>query len=159
MQFQFVSFAWYWGLIGSLFFTGILLIHHFFGPGPDIRDENGKRKKIPAEYRTFMIIEMLALVSIILGCATMAIVQLKSVNSEAGAIAQFAAGYSVLFIINLWDLVVIDWALVVRFRPKSIELPDTPYFNTMKPHVLGRLAGNLYMLPLAGIAYLIARII
>jgi len=154
-----VNSTWLWGLIGSLLFTSMLLIHHFFGPGPDIRDEHGKRRKIAPEYRTFVAVEMVVLISIILGCAAVAIVQFRSAVPDAGVIMQVATGYIVLLIINLWDLIVIDWALVVRFRPKSIELPDTPYFTTMKPHVLGWLAGNVYMLPFAGIAYLISRMI
>ena len=54
--------------------------------------------------------------------------------------------YAVLWFVNLWDLVVIDWMLVVRFRPAFLELPDTPYFNEVKPHVVGWVKGNLIIL-------------
>lgn len=148
-----VNSAWFWGLMGSLVFTGILLIHHFYGPGPDTHDEHGKKTKVDPEYRTFVVVELIVMISTMLVFASLAINQLRSTVSDSGALMQIAAGYTVLWIINLWDLIVIDWALVIRFRPKSIELPDTVYYTSMKPHFLGWLAGHLYMLPIAGIAY------
>ena len=148
--------TWLTGLSGSLAFTGMLLVHHFFGPGPDVRDERGK-KVIPKEYRTFVIVEMVIVVSVLLFAATRGILEFREAVGESSIYTQLAAGYLVLWIINLWDLIVIDWALVVRFRPRWLDVPDTPYFNTMKPHVQGWLAGHLYMIPVAGIAYFISR--
>jgi len=150
--------AWRWGLIGSVAFTGMLIIHHFYGPGPDVRDENGK-KQIPPEFRVFVAIEMLLIVTIMLGTAIVAIISLRSSWPESLILDQILTGYAVLWIINLWDLVVIDWALVVRFRPKWLEVPDTPYFNTMMPHVTGWLLGNLYMIPFAVLAWWLSTVL
>jgi len=157
MVIQLLKAAWLPGLIGSILFTGLLLIHHFFGPGPDIRDEKGKRK-FPKEFRTFVVIEFTLLIVMMLSLAAVSVSQFQNAVPEASVIMQIAAGYLVLWIINLWDLIVIDWVLVVRFRPKQIELPDTVYFTTMKPHVLDWLGGNVYIVPFAGVAYLLARL-
>ena len=56
------------GLLFSLLFTVILFIHHFYGPGPDVRDEAGK-KVIPPEFKRFVITEMIVLVALMLGFA------------------------------------------------------------------------------------------
>lgn len=42
---------------------------------------------------------------------------------------QIAAGYAVPWIISLWHHVVIDWAVVVRFRSKQIQLPDVYHLS------------------------------
>lgn len=140
------------GLLLSLCFTGMLLIHHFFGPGPDIRDAEGK-KVIPPEYRTFVIIEMVFLIGMILGFGMWANATLANrIDTTATFWLFVMQSYAVYWLVNLWDLVVIDWGLVVRFRPSFLELPDEPYFNTMRPHVTGWLLGHLYVLPLAAIA-------
>ncbi|MDA1029147.1 MAG: hypothetical protein O3B41_08870 [Bacteroidetes bacterium] len=152
---QIIEASWLWGLIASILFTGILIVHHVWGPGPKVRDENGKRQKVEPRYRTILGLEMLAMVSSTLVCAFLAIDQLLLTHPDAGALTQFGTAYSVFFIINLWDLVVIDWALVVRFRPKWLILPDTAYFNTVSPHAKGWVVGNLYILPIAGLAYLL----
>jgi hypothetical protein len=59
-------------------------------------------------------------------------------------VVQFSFGqmwglaYAIFFLANLYDLVVLDYILVVKHRPSFITgLPDTPYYTTMKPHVQG----------------------
>lgn len=157
MIIQLLKAAWLPGLIGSILFTGFLLIHHFYGPGPNTRDENGKRK-FPKEFRTFVAVEFTGLIVMMLSLATFSVSQFQNAVPEAGAIMQISAAYVVLWIINLWDLIVIDWVLVVRFRPKQIVLPDTPYFTTMKPHVFGWFGGNVYIVPFAVVAYLLTHL-
>ena len=47
-------------------------------------------------------------------------------------------------LVNLYDLVVLDYTLVVRHRPAFIKgLPDTAYYTTMKPHLQGFARGLL----------------
>ena len=157
MLIQIIDAAWLWGLIGCILFTGMLIIHHNWGPGPTVRDEEGNRQKIAPEFRVFVAIEMIVIVSILLVCSTMAIERFQIVNVGGGNVLKFLIAYCTLFLINLWDLVVIDWALVVRFRPRSLVLPDTRYFNSMKPHLKGWIVGNLYMLPFAGLALVISK--
>ncbi len=134
------------GLLFSLLFTVILFIHHFYGPGPDVRDEAGK-KVIPPEFKRFVITEMIVLVALMLGFAFWANLTLSHQLQESPSFFWLVVqSYGVLWFVNLWDLVVIDWILVVRFRPGFLELPDTPYFNQMKPHMIGWLKGNFIIL-------------
>ena len=154
MLIEIIDAAWFWGLMGSVLFTGMLVVHHIWGPGPKVRDEEGNRQRIAPEFRVFVAIEMIVIVSILLVSSMFAIERLQILNEGAGNVFKFSVAYCTLFIINLWDFVVIDWVLVVRFRPESLVWPDTPYFNTVKPHLTGWLVGNFYMLPIAGIALL-----
>lgn len=150
--------SWLLGLIASLLFTGLLLVHHFFGPGPDVRDERGK-KQIPREYRTFVIVEMIAIITLLVGASSLGVIRLAELSPGAGVMPQIAAAYLVLWIVNLWDLVVIDWALLIRFRPRWLIVPETDYYTLVRPHFMGWLAGHLYMIPLAILAWWVSRLL
>ena len=134
------------GLLFSLLFTALLFIHHFYGPGPEVRDERGK-KVIPPEFKRFVITETIVLVVLMIGFGLWANLTLAAQMQESPSFLTYLAQcYAVLWIVNLWDLVVIDWILVVRFRPAFLELPDTPYFNQIRPHLIGWFKGHLFIL-------------
>ena len=148
--------TWLLGLIASLLFSGLLLIHHFFGPGPDVRDENGKKQILP-EHRTFVIIEMIAMITLLIGASSLGVLRFNDLSPGAGALAQITAAYLVMWFVNLWDFVVIDWALLIRFRPRWLIVPETEYYTSVRPHFTGWLLAHLYMIPPAILAWSISR--
>jgi hypothetical protein len=72
----------------------------------------------------------------------------------------WAMAYAIFVLVNLYDLIVLDYILVVRHRPSFITgLPDTPYYTTMKPHVQGFVRGLVVGIVLSLVSALLAWII
>lgn len=53
----------------------------------------------------------------------------------------FLLCYGIFFVANLWDLLILDYLLLLKFRPSFLKLPDTPYYTTFKPHLQGWVRG------------------
>ena len=49
--------------------------------------------------------------------------------------------FGIFFVVHLFDLIVLDYLIVVKWHPKFLKMPDTPYFTTFKPHLIGFFRG------------------
>jgi hypothetical protein len=147
-----------YGLLSSLVFTGLLFVQYFLGSERSVRDEEGnfdRRRGGP-----LALVMLLLMLSLIMGIPVIASSAVLTTMGEPLAFATyFAIGYGIFFFVNLWDLVIIDYILVVRFRPRAIKVPDTAYYNTMKPHVQGWFRGLIIGLVTSLIAALIAMVV
>jgi hypothetical protein len=63
--------------------------------------------------------------------------------------------FGVFFVIHLYDLIVLDYLIIVKWHPKFLKLPNTSYYRTFRPHVIGFLKG----IPLGIIASLISSLL
>lgn len=65
-------------------------------------------------------------------------------------------------LVNLYDFVVLDYLVIVRWHPAFLELPDTDYYTTTRPHAEGFVRGMVIGLPAtlasAGLANVLARL-
>ena len=59
----------------------------------------------------------------------------------------WGVAYGIYFIINLYDFVVLDYLVVVRWHPAFLKLPDTDYYRTIRPHAEGFVRGSVIGLP------------
>ena len=64
----------------------------------------------------------------------------------------FAYAFGLLFIFNLVDLLILDWLIVCKFKPRWATLPGTEHIVIPKPylhHFKGFLMGNVGLLIVA----------
>ncbi|MEM1124859.1 MAG: hypothetical protein AAGJ18_30760 [Bacteroidota bacterium] len=45
--------------------------------------------------------------------------------------------FGIFMVIHLYDLIVIDYLVIVKWHPKFLNLPDTDYYNIMSSHIEG----------------------
>ena len=115
-------------------FTGLLAVQYLLGSSHSVRDEEGNfdLRRSPLGLLTVFIV-----FSLIIGIPVLANAWLAARVGEQPFSIYFLVSYGVFFFANLWDLIVFDYVLVVRFRPSFLTLPDTPYYTTMQPHIRG----------------------
>lgn len=135
----------------------MLLVQHALGSDNSVRDEAGNlgAGRSPAG----LLISVLVF-ALLIGVPAVAIGLADRAGVSLSFLEMWAGAYAIFFLANLYDLVVVDYVLVVRHRPGFITgLPDTPYYTTMKPHVQGfargLVIGLLISLVSAAIAWLL----
>jgi len=141
----------------ALFVTMLLLLQHVLGIENSVRDEAGNLEA--GRSRTGLLLSLFVF-SLLIGVPLAAIWLAESSGYSLSFLEMWAMAYAVFFLANLYDLVVLDYILVVRHRPGFISgLPDTPYYTTMKPHVQGFARGLVIGIVLSLISALLARFI
>lgn len=141
----------------ALFITGILVVQYLIGFENSLRDEAGNLEA--GRSRTGFLLSFLVF-ALLIGVPIAAIWLADGNGLALSFLEMWAMAYAIFFLANLYDLVVVDYILVVRHRPGFISgLPDTPYYTTMKPHVQGFVRGLVIGLVIslisAGIAWLV----
>ena len=119
----------------ALVFTGMLVVQYKLGFDNSLRDEEGK---LDAERSPVGLLVSVFVFTLIIGAPVVAIrlAEMKVTPLSFGQM--WGLAYSIFVLANLYDLIVLDYILVVRHRPRFITgLPETPYYTTMKPHILG----------------------
>ncbi len=129
-----------WIILGAagvlaLLVTGMLILQYALGRENSLRDEAGNLEA--GRSPTGLLLSVLVF-SLLIGVPVAAIWLAASSGYSLSFLAMWAMAYAIFFLVNLYDLIVLDYILVVHHRPRFITgLPDTPYYTTMKPHVLG----------------------
>ncbi|HSG17698.1 MAG TPA: hypothetical protein VLE70_15425 [Anaerolineae bacterium] len=138
----------------ALLVTGMLLVQYALGIESSLRDEAGNLEA--GRSLTGLLLSVLVF-SLLIGVPVVAIWLAESAGYSFSFLGMWAMAYAIFFLVNLYDLVVLDYVLVVRHRPSFITgLPDTPYYTTMKPHVQGFARGLIIGLVISLISALLA---
>ena len=138
----------------ALLVTSMLLVQYALGIENSLRDEDGNLEA--GRSPTGLLLSVLVF-SLLIGVPVVAIWLAESAGHSFSFLGMWAMAYAIFFLVNLYDLVVLDYILVVRHRPKFITgLPDTPYYTTMKPHVQGFARGLIIGVLLSLISALLA---
>ncbi|MDI9637718.1 hypothetical protein QPK87_22705 [Kamptonema cortianum] len=146
-----------YGLVACVLFTGLIAVQFVVGGEQSLRDENGRVRK-QEQWNASALVMLLMAVALFIGVPVVA----NSLVSQGGAssIPNFwiylITAYSIAFLVNLYDLVVIDYLVILRWRPAFLHLPDTLYYTTLRPHVEGWKRGLLIVLILSFISALIS---
>lgn len=118
-----------------LLFTTLLLVQYKLGFENSVRDEAGN---LDARRSPRGLLLSLFVFALLIGVPTAAIWIAETTVAPLTFGQMWGLAYAIFFLANLYDLVVLDYILVVKHRPSFITgLPDTPYYTTMKPHVQG----------------------
>jgi hypothetical protein len=144
-----------WGALGSVLLTTALVVLRALGVVDATRDREGRFKRLSAKG----LIGFLTMLLLIVGFpawGTLAVLD--------GGIPSFWAAwgvaYGIFFVINLYDLVILDYLVIVLWHPAFLKLPDTDYYRTLRPHAVGFVRGSvmglLATLASAGLALVLA---
>jgi hypothetical protein len=141
------------GALGCVVFTGFLVFMAYSGIAAAMRDEEGKLKK---EINPKSVIGTILVLGLILGLLFIANLKYAdSLPTTPSLINLWINSLGVFFIIHVYDLIILDYLIIVKWHPKFLNLPNTSYYNSLRPHVIGFLKG----IPLGIIASLIASLL
>lgn len=140
------------GLISSIIFSAIVLLSWRYTPEVwlhDLTDGAVESPRTPPAYIVF--------ISII---ATLLIGSTASAWSFAAGgpttfFQRFLIGWFVIAIINLVDLVIIDWLIYIKIYPRFMQVEGVPPLNQLWPHVRGLFIGLATGVPIALIGALV----
>ncbi|MEM6316829.1 MAG: hypothetical protein AAF960_04125 [Bacteroidota bacterium] len=128
------------GGIGCLLFTAYLLLMAYGGVAAAMRDEDGNFKK-ERNWKT------------VLGGVTSLLFFLGGLYywgnqyyiaaslSTPSFFSLWLNAFGIFMVIHLYDLIVTDYLVVVKWHPKFLNLPDTDYYTIMSPHIEGFFKG------------------
>jgi hypothetical protein len=127
------------GLVGCAGFTCFLLIMAYSGIASEMRDEEGnfrKKRSLKSFFGAALFILFL------FGLLYLGNVRLlNNTENTPGWVKLWLNGFGIFFIIHLFDLIVLDYLIVVKWHPRFLKLPDTDYYTSFKPHVDGFVRG------------------
>ncbi len=123
------------GGIGCLAFTVFLVLMACSGIAAEMRDEEGNRKK--SRSLKSILGGTLFLVFLIGILLISNIYLIQHAEVPTGIVALWGHAFGVFMIIHLYDLIVLDYLVIVRWHPDFLHLPDTPYYTKFKPHLVG----------------------
>ncbi|MFW9856729.1 MAG: hypothetical protein ACFFFG_16880 [Candidatus Thorarchaeota archaeon] len=154
-----VSYILLWGFIETICFTALLVILYLSGSGNLVRDEEGKfKKKKKIQIRVYLLYVLL--LSLLTGLPILAnIFFVVEEGITLDIVEIFTLTYGIFLFANVWDLILIDYFLVVKnvFRLKN--LPETLYYTSFRPHLVGFFRGLVFglffSLISSGITYLV----
>lgn len=141
------------GALGCVVFTGFLLLMVYSGIASAMRDEEGNFRK---EKNFKSVLGAIFFMSFLLGLLFFANVSYAdSTATTPGLIPLWINSLGVFFVIHIYDLLVLDYLIIVKWHPKFLNLPDTNYYRSFRPHVIGFLKG----IPLGIIASLLSSLL
>lgn len=141
------------GCIGSLVFTGYLIVMSKVGIASAIRDDNGKLKK---EFNWKLIVGIVLSTTLLFGLLYVGNKFLINSLPENPSFLQFFLNsFGIFLVIHIYDLIIVDYLIIVKWHPKFLKLPNTEYYTTMKPHYEGFVKG----FPIGVIASLLVSLI
>ena len=144
-----------WGAGGSLILTTVLVVLRASGVVDATRDREGRFKRLTAKG----LIGFLTMLLLIVGFPAWG--TLSVLDGDVSSFwAAWGVAYGIFFVINLYDLVVLDYLVIVLWHPAFLKLPDTDYYRTLRPHaegfVRGSVMGLVATLASAGLVVLLA---
>ena len=127
------------GGIGSLIFTVFIAIIAYTGLAEETRDKEGKFKK---KLTWKSVMAFILFVSFLLGLLYAGNTRLiNSFEENPGLLLLWINSFGIFFVVNLFDLIVLDYLIIVKWHPKFLKLPDTEYYRTVEPHMKGFIKG------------------
>ncbi|NJN41825.1 MAG: hypothetical protein HC811_05945 [Flammeovirgaceae bacterium] len=127
------------GGIGCLVFTAFILFMAYSGIASEMRDEEGNFKKnrnlktvLGGTLFIFFLIGILYVGNLYL---------MESAEESPGLFQLWINSFGIFFLIHLYDLVILDYFVVIKWHPKFLNLPDTHYYKSFRPHLHGFIKG------------------
>lgn len=127
-----------WGLVGAIIFTILLILIAITGLAAAARDQEGRFKKLsPKSVLGFGIFLIF-----LIGFPAWGVIDWLSTLGECPSFYQlWLHAFSIFFVVHLYDLLILDYLIIVRWHPKWMKLPDTAYYNEFRPHLIGFIRG------------------
>ncbi len=136
-----------WGVIGSILFT--ILVGVFFLTGiiyAAVENPDPKTKK------KGMIGSLIILIGIIFVQSISTIISLDSNLDNADFIGIFVLNYALYLLLFLYDTLIIDIVILVKWHPDFLQLPDEEVFNSATYHLKTLIPGSIIGLAVTAIS-------
>jgi hypothetical protein len=138
------------GGIGSLIFTCIILLMLVTGIASEMRDEEGDFRK---SFNWKTLIGGIAFISFLFSLLYIGNVNyIISLHEKPNLFQLWLNSFGIFLVVQLYDLIILDYLVIVKWHPKILKLPETEYYRTLAPHVKGFVKG----IPIGIIASLVA---
>ena len=127
------------GAIGSLIFTAIIVFVAYTGIADAVRDKEGKFKK---EWNWKSVVGLSLMLGFIIGLLYCSNQRLETlVGAQLNWLTLWGNAFGTFMFLHLFDLLVLDYLIIVKWHPDFLKLPDTAYYQTFKPHLEGFFRG------------------
>lgn len=134
-----ISNILYTGLIGSLIFTLIIIVVGTTGIFDAIRDKEGKFKK---ELNWQSVLGFSLMLGFIIGLFYWSNWRFVNMVGEIPSLMTlWANAFGTFMVLHLFDLLILDYLIIVKWHPDFLNLPDTDYYTKFKPHLEGFFRG------------------
>jgi hypothetical protein len=111
----------------------------YSGIASSMRDEEGAFRK---EVTFKSVLGALLFICFLLGLLFFAnITYSNSLADPPSLINLWVNALGVFFVVHIYDLLVLDYLIVVKWHPKFLNLPNTSYYRTLRPHIVGFFKG------------------
>ena len=128
------------GGIGSVIFTLIIILLSTTGIAKAMRDEEGKFKK---EFNRKTLLGAVVFIGFLTGLLHYGNLNYTNTLNANPTFFQLWVNYFGIFlIIHLFDLIILDYIIIVKWHPAFLKLPDTQYCKTMQLHINGFFKGG-----------------
>lgn len=131
------------GTLITVLMTGVLLIQHRLGFDHSIRDAQGRVRSGGTTPLAWLmpITVLLIMICVPVGAGFWLD---RTMDVRLSFSGYFLLAYGIFFVANLWDLLILDYLVLLKLRPRFLELPDTLYYTTFRPHLRGWARGLLF---------------
>ena len=129
-----------WGGVGSVIFTGLLLGMRALGVIDAARDPEGRFRRLSVK----SFVGFASVLALMVGFPALGSAMILEGPTFWSA---WGVAYGIFFLINLYDFVVLDYLIIVRWHPAFLNLPDTDYYRTTRPHAEGLARGTVLGIP------------
>ena len=123
------------GGIGSLIFTFVLILMSVSGLAAAVRTPEGKFRKNISWKSGFAFTSFLLFLVLLFYFGNLSFA--NSLNTFPPFLFLWANAFGIFLVVHLYDLFIIDYLIIVKWHPDFLNLPDTEYYNSFKPHVEG----------------------
>lgn len=138
------------GGIGCVLFTGWLILFGLSGWVKHVRDKEGEFRN---KWNWQGVLGMAVFAAFLLGVLVWGNLRLQTLCMEPPRFTLlFLNSFGIFLMIHLFDLIVIDYLLIVLWHPKFLNLPNTEYYTSIRPHIKGFAKGIPIGLVASGIA-------
>ncbi len=138
------------GGIGSLVFMCFILFMSVTGIASEMRDEEGNFRK---NFNWKTLIGGIAFISFLFSLLYIGnAYYITSLHEKPDFFQLWLNSFGIFLVVHLYDLIILDYLVIVKWHPKFLKLPETDYYRTLAPHVKGFFRG----IPIGVIASLVA---
>lgn len=123
------------GGIGSLAFTLFVLLMSVTGIASEMRDKEGNFKK---NLNSKALFGRITFVGFLLSLLYLGNFYFANSLSDNPTFFQFCLNsFGIFLTVHIFDLIILDYLIIVKWHPAFLKLPNTQYYKTITPHIRG----------------------
>ncbi|NER13063.1 hypothetical protein GWK08_06410 [Leptobacterium flavescens] len=127
------------GGIGCLIFMLWILFFSYSGMAKAVRDREGN---FTGKLNWKSVLAFSIFIAFLFGIMHFGNVRLiNHLGQDPGLWTLWLNSFGIFFTVHLFDLIVLDYLIIVVWHPAFLKLPDTDYYRKLRPHLIGFFKG------------------